>query len=69
MVQRSSTHVVGAQTLIDVTMTGLYCDDGVSILPTSLLDSLRHASELTQPAVASSGRRRYHFLLLPRARF
>jgi len=29
MIQRSSTHVVGCQTLMDVTMTGLYCEGGV----------------------------------------
>jgi cation diffusion facilitator CzcD-associated flavoprotein CzcO len=33
MVQRSSTHVVSSQTLVDVTMAGLYCEGGVSILP------------------------------------
>ena len=35
MVQRSSTHVVRSETLIDVTMKGLYSEDGVT---TPLLD-------------------------------
>lgn len=29
ILQRSSTHVVGCQTLMDVTMAGLYCEGGV----------------------------------------
>ena len=29
MVQRGSTHVVRSKTLVDVTMSGLYCEGGV----------------------------------------
>ena len=32
MIQRSSTHVVRCQTLVDVTMKGLYSEDGVRYL-------------------------------------
>ena len=31
IVQRSSTLVVGSETLVDVTMAGLYCDNGVRV--------------------------------------
>jgi lysine/ornithine N-monooxygenase len=33
MVQRSTTHVVASDTLVEVTMSGLYCDGGVSKYP------------------------------------
>lgn len=48
MIQRSSTHVVGCQTLMDVTMTGLYCEGGVR---TSGFNAVSHwcLSELPLP--------------------
>lgn len=55
MVQRSSTLVLTSETLIDVTMKGLYDEDGVTVPASTFISTL-----ILLSSPAPSGRRRHN---------